>query len=581
MQAISSELRDDFWAPRIEQLREVTLPALLGRLEAHGAVEAFRRLRAVDPPPRDSSWLGSFASDSDLYKWIEAAALAGRADLAAPVLRAVTSAQDADGYLHTFFGHDGRARYQDLDTSHELYCMGHFLEAAVSQLEASGSRGALDAALRVARHICESFGPGLDQRVDVHPELELALCRLAGATGERAFAERAAWMIERALSRSGLSLETVEPAGHAVRFAYFASGIAEVALATGDARFRAAALRLFRALVERHGYCTGALGGRWLGEAIGRPFELDDETSYAESCASVAMAQLAWRIWLLSGDLASLDCLETIVWNALPAAVGSDGASWCYANPLAFGGESEQNLWLLPFDYGSAMALRWFPPRRHAWLDVMCCPPNLARAFARLPSWIAELDPAVPTLRVLLPISSRIRGGGFDLELRSGWPWSGELELRVSRAPAGARILVRRPGHGFEELRPGAAEARFEWPLRAGWWAARHELSSMAGKVFLRRGPLVYALDDRELGGLDLRRVSVDVRAPVDERDPRALRARGWIAQPAPAGAIYSPLAREEPADRPAELVLRPYHAWPDGIRALRIWLRRAPAGTD
>ena len=110
MQRGAIEPTDGFWAPRLAQLREATLPALFAWLEAHGAVDAFRRLRASDPPPRDASWLGTFASDSDLHKWTEAALLAGCDALAAPVVDAILAAQDADGYLHTLHGHDGRVR---------------------------------------------------------------------------------------------------------------------------------------------------------------------------------------------------------------------------------------------------------------------------------------------------------------------------------------------------------------------------------------------------------------------------------------------------------------------------------------
>lgn len=571
------ELADGFWAPRLAQLRATTLPVLLARLEAHGVVAAFRRLREPHPPPRDLSWLGSFVSDSDLYKWVEAAALAGRYDLAEPAARAIAAAQDEDGYLHTLCGHDGRDRYADLRLGHELYCMGHLVEAAVSSHEATGSRALLETALRVAGHVRGRFGPGRDERVDAHPELELALCRLSAVSGDRGLAELAAWMVERHLAAEGLALETVAPAGHAVRFLYLASGIAEVALAGGGARWRDAALRLWDELVRRHSYCTGAVGGRWLGEALGRPYELDDETAYAESCASVAMAQLARRIWRLSGDPAVLDALDPLLFDALPAAVGADGASWCYANALAFTGEREQNLWVLPFEYGAAMALRWFPPRRHEWLDVMCCPPNLARAFAQVPSWAAEASEGpAPTLRLLLPLAARIRDGGWDVRVSSEWPWSGAAEIEVERAPAGGRLLVRRPGEGFEEV-AAHGRSRVEWGAHTQWWSARPELAAMAGRVFLRRGPVVYALDDRDLPGVDLRCVTVDPREPPDDRDPRAIRVRGRVADALPpASPLYRPLAPDAARGRPVPLVLRPYAEWPDGIGQLRIWLRRA-----
>jgi DUF1680 family protein len=574
------ELRDRFWSPRLAALRESTLPTLLERLEAHGVVEAFARVRMEQPPPRTTSWLGAIFCDSDLYKWIEAAALAGHGTLLEPLLEPVLRAQDADGYLHTFFGHDGRERYVDLDHGHELYCMGHFVEAAVSHHRATGRRDLLDAALRVGEHVAATFGPGRREQVDQHPEVELALCRLAAVGGGRSLVDLASWMLEQPLARSGLTLETVRPAGHAVRFLYFASGIAEVALATGDARWREAALRLWREVVDRHSYCTGAVGGRWMGEAIGRPYELDDETSYAESCAAVAMAQLTDRAWRLGGDPGCLDHLDTLLFNSLPAAIGADGASWCYSNALAFTGDGEQNPWVLGFEYGPAMALRWFPPRRHGWFDVMCCPPNVARAFASVPSWVAETSVEVgrPTLLIRLPVACRVTGDEWDVELETDWPESGAVDVEVRRAPAGGRLCLRRPGEGIEELATDA-KSRLELPVRAGWCEARPELSAMSGKVFLRRGPVVYALDDRDLPGVDLRRLRIDVAAPVDDTDPNRLRTTVEHLEADPTGRpLYTEVDRLGPARRLVDATLRPYHAWPDGVGQLRIWLSRSRA---
>ena len=145
----------------------------------------------------------------------------------------------------------------------------------------------------------------------------------------------------------------------------------------------------------------------------------------------------------------------------------------------------------------------------------------------------------------------------------------------MHRAPAGGRLQVRRPGEGFDDAE-AIGTTRFEWPLAAGWWSARPELAALAGKVHLRRGPLVYALDDRELPGVDLRRVWIDPTAPVDDADPRAIAVEAHIAAPAVASSpLYRSLDAEPEPGRRAAVVMRPYHAWPDGVGQLRIWLRR------
>ena len=83
--------------------------------------------------------------DSDVYKWLEAVAwelgrepdpaLAGTAD---SVIAAVAAAQRPDGYLNTFVQLSGRRPWSDLQWGHELYCVGHLVQAAVAWHRSAG-----------------------------------------------------------------------------------------------------------------------------------------------------------------------------------------------------------------------------------------------------------------------------------------------------------------------------------------------------------------------------------------------------------------------------------------------------------
>ncbi|MFN2604589.1 MAG: beta-L-arabinofuranosidase domain-containing protein, partial [Gemmatimonadaceae bacterium] len=59
-------------------------------------------------------------------------------------------------------------RWTDLTTKHEMYCAGHFLQAAIAHHRATGRRSALDAAIRLADHICATFGPEARAGADGH-----------------------------------------------------------------------------------------------------------------------------------------------------------------------------------------------------------------------------------------------------------------------------------------------------------------------------------------------------------------------------------------------------------------------------
>ena len=75
---------------------------------------------------------------------------------------------------------------------------------------------------------------------------------------------------ETQLAAAGRSIDDVDLAGHAVKALYLASGIAEVALATDEERWHAAAARLFTTLVDEHAYPTGG-GRRALARRVRRP----------------------------------------------------------------------------------------------------------------------------------------------------------------------------------------------------------------------------------------------------------------------------------------------------------------------
>jgi DUF1680 family protein len=87
----------------------------------------------------------------------------------------------------------GPTRWSNCRASHELYNVGHLYEAAVAYYAATGERTLLDVAVKSADLIDRTFGPGATQLKDApgHQEIELALCRLADATGNKRYVDLA------------------------------------------------------------------------------------------------------------------------------------------------------------------------------------------------------------------------------------------------------------------------------------------------------------------------------------------------------------------------------------------------------
>ncbi len=547
-------MHDGFWAPRVDLLRNHTLPVLLERLEAHGVVDNFRRLSGRSAGGHRGLWF----TDSDLYKWMEAAAWSGRVDLLDPIIEIVSGSAHADGYLHSFYdsGPGSQPRYGDLGSSHEWYCGGHLIEAALAHHRTTGSDALFGPARRWADHLCDTFGPGLDDRVDAHPEVELALARLAAHTGEERYLAQSRWIIETQLMRAGLTLDTVDLAGHAVKALYLASAVAEVALTGTAPGYDDAARRLFDTMVGQRSYPTGAVGGRWLDESVGKPYELPDAMAYAESCAAVAATQFCRRIWHLSGDQRSLEQAELLLYNAVPCGTGADGESWFYSQPQAVAEVApESNPWGQPTEYQQQMLLQWFPVRRHPWFDVTCCPTNLARMAATVDQYVGELTEHGDLL-VHLPLAARLTGGGWDVEVVSGYPEDGRVRVTVHAGPEGASLRVRVPGwaggHGHE---PVAGQRELVLPVHPRWWETDHRVEGAGSTVFLRCGPVVHCVEGVDLPGVDLRSLVVDPADPVE---------RAFAVRPSdPPGLLHFPADhdRQEPA-ADTTVTTTPYHAW-------------------
>ena len=194
--------------------------------------------------------------DSDVYKWLEAAGwelgradsdeLRSQADLAIDL---VAKAQRPDGYLNTFVQVLAPGtEYRDLKWGHELYCVGHLIQAAVAWKRAVGDDRLLEIASRAAAHAEAALGPGAREAVDGHPEIEMALVELYRTTGERRHLETAAAFLDRrghgllGSDRFGAAYwqdhatvrDAPTVAGHAVRQLYLDCGAVDVATELGD-----------------------------------------------------------------------------------------------------------------------------------------------------------------------------------------------------------------------------------------------------------------------------------------------------------------------------------------------------------
>jgi DUF1680 family protein len=587
-------LNDEFWEPRRRINRTITLPSQYRWLEETGRLRNFQRAAGEV----GGEFQGRFFNDSDVYKWLEAAsfALAGLAanegergreleQLVDGVIAEIVAAQSPDGYLNTYFTFEREAeRWTDLTTKHEMYCAGHFIQAAIAHHRATGRRSALDVAVRLANHICATFGPTARAGTDGHEEIEMAMVELARETGDRRYLDQAGFLLDqRGRAVSGRPVisgspyhqdhlpvrEQREIVGHAVRATYLACGVADVAAETGDAGLRDALDALWQSAFTRKAYLPGGLGAHWAGEAVGADYQLPSERAYTETCAAIGGFMWNWRMLGLAGPSAGgvanvarfADWMEIALYNGILAGLSLDGTEYFYQNPLADDGHH----------------------RRQPWFGTACCPPNIARLLLALPGylygtsaeglWVHHYaageariglgeSPTGNTAvaRGLVPRSgvapsdnpgSNGRTGAVALRVETNYPWDGSIRLRIEEAPeAPWSLFLRVPGWceqpcltvngapAAAEFQPGSyAELRREWrpgdevaldlPMPVRRVVAHPRIAATTGRVALMRGPLVYCLEGVDHPGVDLR--DVVVRADTQFRTERRPALLGGI----------------------------------------------------
>jgi DUF1680 family protein len=608
-------LTDGFWAPRLETTRRVTLRQQYEQCEATGRIDNFRRAAGK----KGGEFKGRYYNDSDVYKWLEAAAF-GLAAQAEPELRRlvdglgeeIAGAQDSDGYLDTYFTFErGAERWTNLTDLHEMYCAGHLIQAAVAHHRATGGRRLLDVAVRLADHICATFGPGARAGTDGHEEIELALVELYRETGDGRYLDQSRFLLDQRGRRppvlSGLAYhqdhlpvrEQREVVGHAVRATYLACGMADVVAETGEPALREALDALWGSAFGRKVYVTGGLGAHWAGESFGEDFELPNERAYAETCAAIGGLMWNWRLLALDGEAKYADWMETALYNGILSGISLDGESYFYQNPLADRGRH----------------------RRQPWFGTACCPPNIARLLLALPGYLYGTSPegvwvhhyVAGTVEVQPPGGGAGAGAGATLAVETRYPWDGEVRLTMRRLPDGSgapwTLYLRLPGWGEGasvrvngerqslEAGPGSyAAVRRAWregdevvldlPMPVRRLRAHPRVLANTGRVALARGPVVYCVEGVDHPGLDVWDLELPAGAALEpEARPDlldgvvVLRGEAVVARAgAWDGRLYEPAARRpEPERRPAGVLAVPYYAWANREPGpMQVWLREA-----
>ncbi len=592
------------------------------------AIDNFRnaahKLRTGEKP-ENGEFYGMVFQDSDVAKWIEAAAysLVIKPD---PELNAridelcdlIAAAQEEDGYLDTYFIlKRPDKKFTNLLEAHELYCAGHMMEAAVGLYEATGNRKLLDVMQKNADLLYKHFIVDGAEGYPGHPEVELALMRLWRASGDDKYkelaehfvnvrgvdsdfykkeAEKRDWQVwgnnpsNKEYQQSHLPVrEQPDAVGHSVRAVYLFTAMADIASVTREPALTEACMRLFDSITRRRMYITGGIGSTVYGEAFSTDYDLPNDTVYAETCASIGLIFFASKMLKLKRDGRFADAIERAIYNTVLAGIELDGTKFFYVNPLE----------VIPGVSGVIPTHRHALPRRPGWFGCACCPPNAARLLTSVSKYVWDQEDGV--LYSNLFAAGRLTLPETEILVETTYPFgdtvkytvvSGETKLAIHIPAFTAKnYSVSVPGeykdgYYYLDARAGdVIEVRVDMTPKLNRANIRAAKDSGMGAVTV--GPVVYCAEGIDNGG-EIFSFSVDgSRLRLNCETPAEIGGFAPITEGL--GTVYtvtaggSRLVQDDPdalyftdgyREEDSELKLIPYFMWGNrGINPMRVWM--------
>ena len=213
----------------------------------------------------------------------------------------------------------------------------------------------------------------------------------------------------------------------AVRACYLYAGIADVALETEDEELLILSRRLWDDLTERQMYVHGGVGPSHSNEGFTFAYDMPTETAYAETCAAIALAFWAHRMFHLDPDSRYIDIMERAIYNGSLSGLSHDGVGFFYANPLAaYPGVNPMGRWSGIIESGHF--------RRVDWFFCPCCPPNISRLIASIGeySYSQAEDRVYAQLYHDNAVSLDIGGQSLNIKQTTDYPWDGNIEFQLS-----------------------------------------------------------------------------------------------------------------------------------------------------
>jgi len=540
------QVNSPFWSPRIKSLIVNWIPHCVSKMSdpktREGSIENFVQAARKLAGKTDAVHVGPVFADGWFYNIVESMCLAQLIDaqgdqeiIASQTamrktldewIPIILGAQAPDGYLHTQYIIQGHPRWHNVN-DHEGYQAGYFIDLAMAHHRMSGGkdRRLLDAAIRLADCWVRHIGPAPKQAwYDGHEELEMALVQLARhlvVMGEPAkskdYLALAKFLLDSRhgggeYDQSHLPLaQQYEAVGHAVRAVYFYTGLADMAMETGNADYHSTVQSIWSNLVNRKYYVTGGVGSGETSEGFGKDYSLPNN-AYCESCSGCGEVFFQHRLQMTWQDARYADLFEETLYNAVLGSIDLEGKNFTYTNPL----DSTE--------------------KRYLWHDCPCCVGNIPRTLLNLPTWMYTRNAGSLFVNLYAGTSVTIdKLGGTSVQVvqTTDYPSKGKVAISLNPAkPATFTLKLRIPNrqtsplytnvpevsglialalngqpvtpvieHGYAILSrewKAGDRVELELPLTLQRIKPSSQIAATTGRVALRRGPLVYNIESAD-----------------------------------------------------------------------------------
>ena len=260
-------------------------------------------------------------------------------------------------------------------------------------------------------------------------------------------------------------------------------------------------------------------------------------------------------------------------------------ASYFYVNPLADRGRH----------------------RRQPYFECACCPPNIARLLPMIPSFLYALsdDGVFVNLYAESEADLTVNGVLVRLRQRTDYPWDGEVTLQIGlaqpttfalhlripswceRASVTVNGLEKREGLGGEfvtlkrEWRDGDT-VKLSLPMSPEFVACHPFVEANGGRVAIRRGPIVYCLEQVDNHDADVWFIAAKMDSDLTPIPMQignlpivAVQSGGFAVEPSAWDRkLYQPLRKL--ATKPVRFTAIPYFAWANrDVGPMTVWVAK------